>query len=161
MKKLRFLYTTLIIIIVFTSCSKDDDSNNESNSIQGIWKPIKYVEVCSTGNEKVFELDECVKKSRYEFVGVDSHDSGVLIVKEFRIINNNCELYIDETNGFWIIENNSLIATIDEETKTPTFFELKSDSFKIGYYVDENDPQFTPCDGENIGSHYYTEFIRI
>ena len=101
------------------------------------------------------------KKSRYEFVDDNPQKSGVLIVKEFRVIDNTCEQYVDEMDGTWKFENNNLTATINAETNTPTFFQLKDETLKIGYYVNESDPQFTPCDGGNKGSHYCTGFKNI
>jgi len=150
MKKLTILIMILTLLINF-SCSSNDDSSN-SNNLIGTWKPIKEVDVCSTGSEQVSEYSECRQTGMLTF---SSNESMTVTVYEVDL--GICE-QVYNASGIWTLNENNLTITIDSETDTPTFFELTNNTLRIGYY--DSDPIDT-CDGGNLPSHYYTEYIRI
>tara|TARA_R110001606_G_scaffold397909_2_gene575660 strand:- start:44 stop:505 length:462 start_codon:yes stop_codon:yes gene_type:complete len=152
MKKMKLFCGILIGLMIFSSCSNDDDSNSDSNSIVGTWKAIKEVDVCSTGNEDVYDFDSCEQTGRTIF-----SENGTLSITEYDLENGNCEQYYSAI-GTWSLSGNNLTVTTEGETNNPTFFELSNNVLRIGYYdADPNDP----CDGGNLPSHYYTEFVRV
>ncbi len=155
------LFSLLIGFLTLISCSKNDN-NSESivNLIIGTWKPIKEVDVCSTGSEQVYEYDNCEQQSRYVFAAHDNPDletDGTITITEKNLVNGDCQTTYSVT-GTWTLEGDNLTLTIGGEVTTPSFFELTSNTLRIGNYdADPNDP----CDGGNLPSHYYTEFIRV
>jgi hypothetical protein len=152
MKKMKLFCGILIGLMIFSSCSSDDDSNSNSNSIVGTWKGIKEVDVCSTGSEDIYDFDSCEQTGRLTF-----SENGTLNITEYDLINGNCEL--DYTRiGTWVIDNGNLSVTIAGDTDEVTFFEVSSNTLKLGQY--DSDPN-DPCDGGNLPSHYYTEFVRV
>lgn len=152
MKNLNLFIGIFISILFLTSCSKDKDSDNDS--LVGTWKPIREVDVCSTGSEDIYEYSVCQQKSRYVF-----KNDGTLTINEYDDENSSGNCIEDYSLiGTWILNENKLTLTIAGETDTPTFFKLTSNNLKVGYYdSDANDP----CDGGNLPSHYYTELVRV
>ncbi|MBL87252.1 MAG: hypothetical protein CMO82_13080 [Winogradskyella sp.] len=152
MKKMKLFLGILIGLLIISSCSSDDDSNSDTGSIIGTWKPIKEVDVCSTGFEDVYDFDSCEQTGRIIF-----SEDGTLNITEYDLENGNCEQYYNST-GTWTLTGDNLSVTLDGETINPTFFELTNNTLRVGYYDnDENDP----CDGGNLPSHYYTEYTRV
>ena len=152
MKKMKLFCGILIGLMILSSCSSDDDSNSNSNSIVGTWKGIKEVDVCSTGSEDIYDFDSCEQTGRLTF-----SENGTLNITEYDLINGNCEL--DYTRiGTWVIDNGNLSVTIAGNTNEITFFELSSNTLKLGQ--DGSDPD-DPCDGGNLPSHNYTEYVRV
>jgi len=152
MKKMKLFCGILIGLMIFSSCSSDDDSNSNSNSIIGTWKGIKEVDVCSTGNEQTYNFDACEQTGRLTF-----SENGTLNITEYDLVNGNCEQ--DYTLiGTWVIDNGNLSVTIAGDTDEVTFFEVSSNTLKLGQY--DSDPN-DPCDGGNLPSHYYTEYTRV
>jgi hypothetical protein len=148
MKKMKLFCGILISLVIFSSCSSDDDLN----SIVGTWKGIKEVDVCSTGSEDIFDFDSCEQTGRLTF-----SKNGTLNVTQYELINGSCELS-DTLTGTWVIDNGNLTIGIAGNTNEVTFFELSSNTLKLGRYSsDPNDP----CDGGNLPSHNYTEFVRV
>ena len=154
MKKLNLLLVILIGLLIFSSCSNDDDSNSSSNSIIGTWKTVKEVEVCSTGNVETYVLHSCAQNGRTTYF-----ENGTLSITGYHLNNGNCEQYLNMI-GTWSLNNNNLTETTEFDTFNPTFFELSNDILRIGYYVYDTDPDLT-CDGENLLSHYYLEYVRV
>ena len=150
MKKLN-LFIGLLIGFMILSCSSDDDNSN-SNNLIGTWKPIKEVDICSTGSEQVSEYSECRQTGRLTF---SSNESMTVTVYEVDL--GVCE-QIYNANGTWTLNGDDLTITIAGETDSPTFFELTNNTLRIGYY--DSDPN-DPCDGENLPSHYFTEYTRV
>tara|TARA_B110000483_G_C17842035_1_gene406971 strand:+ start:77 stop:541 length:465 start_codon:yes stop_codon:yes gene_type:complete len=153
MKKMKLFCGILIGFIILSSCSSDDDSTPtpETISIVGVWKPIKQVNVCSTGNEEIVDFTACLQMSRLTF---DSN--GTL---------NNME-YSDDTgsclenfgNGTWTLTEDNLSLNINGDISNPTFFELTNNTLQIGFF--DSDPS-NPCDGGNLRSLFYTEYTRV
>lgn len=152
MKKMKLFCGILIGLMIFSSCSSDDDNNSDSTSIVGIWKPIKEVDVCSTGNEETYDFSTCEQMTRITF-----SSNGAFIDTEFDNDSGDCLEYFNET-GTWTLNGNNLSITLDGETNNPTFFELTNNTLRIGYYDNDADD---PCDGGNLPSHYYTEYTRV
>lgn len=152
MKKHAILYGFLISLLCLTSCSDKEDSNSETPSIIGVWKPIKEVSVCSTGSEQVYEYSICEQTGRTIF-----NKNGTFSVSAYDITEGNCELYYSDVTGTWEQNGDVLTLTTNVQTKSPTLFELTNNKLLIGYDSNPN----TTCDGENLPSHYYTEFIRV
>ena len=150
MRKLNLLCGLLIGLLILSSCSNNDDSN--SNSIIGVWKPVKEVDVCSTGSEQSSDYSACHQQSRYTF-----NADGSLTIVDYQLENGDCIITYNE-NGVWQLNNDNLTLTIGGETNNPTFFELTNNTLRVGYY--DSDPN-DPCDGGNLPSHYYTEFNRV
>ncbi|PQJ17042.1 hypothetical protein BST93_10240 [Nonlabens tegetincola] len=138
--------------MIFSSYSSDDNSNINSGSIIGTWKPIKEVNVCSTGSEIVYDFDSCIQTGRLIFF-----NNGTVSDTGYKLQNGNCEQYYHET-GTWSLNGNNLTAKIEGDTNNPTFFELTNNTLRIGYY--DADPNEL-CDGENLRSYYYDEFVRV
>ena len=152
MKKMKLFCGILISLVIFSSCSSDDDSNSNLNPIVGTWKGIKEVDVCSTGSEDISNFDSCRQTGRLTF-----SENGTLNFTQYELINGNCELAVTDT-GTWIIDNSNLTIGIAGNTNEVTFFEFSSNTLKLGrYFSDPNDP----CDGGNLPSHNYTEFVRV
>ena len=140
----------IIGIMTFNSCSNDDDNSN-SNPIIGTWKPIKKVEICSTGSVETYEYSECEKNGRTKFFS-----NGNLNITDYYLNNGNCE-QTNNTNGSWNINNDVFTLTINEFTYTPDFFELENNILKIGLL-----PSYTTiyCESGQL-SNYYIEFIKV
>ena len=152
MKKMKLFCGILISLVIFSSCSSDDDSNSNLNPIVGTWKGIKEVDVCSTGSEDISNFDSCQQTGRLTF-----SENGTLNFTQYELINGNCELAVTDT-GTWVIDNSNLTIGIAGNTIEITFFELSSNTLKIGRYFSDPDD---PCDGGNLLSHNYTEFVRV
>ncbi len=152
MKKMKLFFGILISLVIFSSCSSDDDSNSNLNPIVGTWKGIKEVDVCSTGSEDISNFDSCRQTGRLTF-----SENGTLNFTQYELINGNCEL-ADTDTGTWVIDNSNLTIGIAGNTIEITFFELSSNTLKIGRYFSDPDD---PCDGGNLLSHNYTEFVRV
>ena len=151
MKEMKLFCGILIGLMIFSSCSNDDDSNSDSTSIVGIWKPIKEVDICSTGNENTSDFSTCLQRSRLTF-----NSDGTLNNMEYSEDTGEC--LENFANGTWTLTGENLSLTINSETSNPTFFELTNNTLQIGYYNnDANDP----CDGGNLPSHHYTEYTRV
>lgn len=162
MKTMRLFCGILIGLMIFSSCSNDDDNdiNQNTNLIIGTWKPIKEVDVCSTGSEEIFDFDNCTQQSRYVFTSHDNpglETDGTIMITERNLENGECAT-IYTGLGTWSLNGDNFVITTDGETNNPTFFELTSNRLRIGYYDDE--PNNT-CDGGNLPSHYYTELVRV
>lgn len=149
-KPKKILLGALIGVLILSSCSNNDDSN--STSIVGIWKPIAEVDVCSTGSKETYDYSSCEQLSRTTF-----SSNGTLNITEFDDNTGDCiEDY--KENGTWTLNGDNLSANLGGETINPTFFELTSNTLRIGYY--DNDAN-NPCDGGNLPSYYYTEYTRV
>jgi hypothetical protein len=142
----------IVLILLLASCSNSDDPNSAPTSIIGIWKPVKGVEVCSTGSKEIFQYSTCHQQSRYTF-----KEDGTLIIIDYNLVFGICDITYNET-GIWILTGENFTITIDGETSNPTFFELTNNILRIGYYDAEPNE---PCENGNLPSHYYTEFIRV
>lgn len=151
MKKNKLLYGILIGIIILSSCSKNEDSKPDSITIVGIWKPIKEIEVCSTGKEEISNFSACLQKTRLTF-----NSNGTLDNQEYSEDTGGCVENFGK--GTWNLTGENLSIIINGETNNPTFFKLTNNSLKIGYY---NRDSSSFCDGKNLLSHYYTEYIRV
>ena len=155
MKKIKLFYGILIGLMIFSSCSSnegsDEESNPESISIVGIWKPVKEIDVCSTGNEETSIFSTCLQMTRLTF-----NLNGTLNNQEYSENTGDCVENFGEGN--WSLTGGNLSITISGETNNPTFFELTNNSLKIGYY--DSDPD-NPCDGGSLPSHYYTEYLKM
>ena len=97
MKKMKLFLGILIGLLIISSCSSDDDSNSDTGSIIGTWKPIKEVDVCSTGFEDVYDFDSCEQTGRIIF-----SEDGTLNITEYDLENGNCEQYYNST-GTWTL----------------------------------------------------------
>lgn len=152
MKTMKLFCGLLIGLLVFTSCSSDDDASASEELLIGTWKPVKEVDVCSTGNEEIYILDDCEQTGRITFAS-----SGTLSILEYLLINDICEEDFNAM-GTWVLNGDNLTVTIEGDTITPTFLEVYDNFLRIGYHdVDPNNP----CDGDNLPSHYYTEYVRV
>ena len=77
MKNLKVLIGILITLLVFSTCSKDDNDKELEPSVNlliGTWKPLKEVDVCSTGSESISEYSLCEQKSRLIFTSHSNPD---------------------------------------------------------------------------------------
>lgn len=159
MKTQILMLRILIITIIFcTACSKNDDGDGNSKSIEqlfvGTWKPLKYVDVCSTGIEDIEILTTCEQIGR-----LTVNKNGTWSETYFyEYLTDVCE-DDGKSNGTWDIVNNKLFVIEKGFAETEiTFFEIEGDILRLGLY--EEDPYYT-CDGDNLPSHYYREYIRI
>jgi len=164
MKKLNLIFGILITLLVFSTCSKDDNDKELEPSVNlliGTWKPLKEVYVCSTGSESISEYSLCEQKSRLTFTlhsNPDLETDGVFKSLSY-YDNDDSDCYShSEDVGTWSLDGDSLSVTSEGETNTPTYFKLTANTLKIGWYDD--DPYDT-CDGGQLHSHYYTEFVRV
>lgn len=153
MKKIKLFCGILIGLMIFSSCSSDDDNSTNSTSIVGIWKPIKEVDVCSTGNEDIYTYDSCEQTDRVTF------ESNGNVNETSYYLNGNSDCVLDYTeNGTWEINNGNLTITQQGQTIQITFFELTGNTLKLGQYDNDSNDL---CDGGNLPSLYYTEFVRV
>ncbi|MDA9125987.1 lipocalin family protein [Flavobacteriaceae bacterium] len=151
MKKLNLLIGILIGIMILSSCSSDDDSNSNSVSIVGIWKPIKEVFVCSTGNEETSDFSTCLLMTRLTFNSNNTFNN-----QEYSEDTVDC--LENFSNGTWTLITNNLTFNLSEVTVIPTFFELTDNIIKIGYYNNDN---LLTCDNGSELSYSYVEYVRI
>ncbi len=135
--------------MTLNSCSNNDD-NSDTNPIIGTWKPIKKVEICSTGSIETYDYSECEKTGRTKFFS-----NGTINITEYNLNNGNCEQF-DNTNGSWSANNEILTLTFDGFAYSPDFFELNNNTLKIGLL-----PSYSPiyCESGQL-SNYYIEFIK-
>jgi hypothetical protein len=156
MKKMKLFYGVLIGLMILSSCS-NNDSNSETNvdsiSIVGIWKPIKRVTICSTGNQESENFDSCVQNGKliYEANGNFNEDT-------YSLNNSNACNLVTQENGTWRIENDKLNIKYSDDNafEEVPFFELSENILRIGEYTNSGS-----CDDGNLESHYYFEYERI
>jgi hypothetical protein len=150
MKKTKLFVFILIGIITFNACSSDKN-NSENNPIIGTWKPIKKVEICSTGSIETYDYHECEKTGRTKFFS-----NGTVNITEYDLNNGNCEQF-DNANGSWRENNGILTLTFDGFSYSPNFYELNNDTLKIGLL-----PSYSPiyCESGQL-SNYYIELIKV
>ena len=69
MKKIKLFFGILVGLMIFSSCGNDDDTDPDFDEdlIVGVWKPIKHIDVCSSGNESVEVASVCEQLSRITF----------------------------------------------------------------------------------------------
>ena len=154
--KIVKLSSLIVLTILAFSCSSNEEDSLSSNSIVGTWKPIAEVGVCSTGKEDVSVYTSCEQESRYIFKLHNNQSletDGTLTGTKKTLENGECEIYSTGKISTWSLKDG--VFTVDNEIVT--FFELESNVFRAGSY--DNDPN-DPCDGGNLPSHYYTEFVR-
>lgn len=156
--RIDFFKLLLILVSVgIIGCSSKDDNTDDSKSksvlFVGTWKPIKDVEVCFTGSEIVDNYSACDQK------GLLTINSNATYNQTFYYTGGSgtCIQY-EPSNGNWEIANDALKVYEDGNIIDVTFFVVTQTVLKLGQY--EVDPEYT-CDGDNLPSHYYTEFIRI
>ena len=155
-KKMKSFYGLLICLILFSSCSSDEDSNFDPSSIIGIpsliigtWKPLKEVDVCSTGSEVIREYSICEQKSRLTFYANGDYYT------EYSVENGNCLDSLNE-RGTWALDGDTLkITPTDEETQNPTIFKLSNTILRVGFYEEG------ACYVGNTSSLNYHEFTKI
>lgn len=147
-----FLLTSLFFL---ASCSNNDDSdsNLESNLLIGIWKPIKAVDVCSSGSQEVYNYSLCEQNGRLTINAGGSFSES----SYYEYSSTNCTEEFSY-NGTWKIANDDFSVIVEGDTIYITFFEVFENTLRLGMY--EIDPEYT-CDGDNLPSHYYTEYTRI
>jgi hypothetical protein len=150
MNKIKHFTFILIGIITFNACS-DDNNNSDTNPIIGTWKPIKKVEICSTGSVETYEYSECEKTGRTKF-----YPNGIINITEYHMNNGTCEQF-DNTDGSWSVNNEILTLTFDGFSYSPNFLELNSGTLKIGLL-----PSYSPiyCESGQL-SNYYIELIKV
>lgn len=152
--KKEFLPFILILILVGCSSNNDDDSQSKSSLFIGTWKPVKSVDVCSTGSEDIEILSTCEQTGRLSLNSNGTYSETYF----YEYIDNICE-EDGVSNGTWKIDNDKLFVIESEFGETEiTFFEIEGNILRVGQY--EEDPEFT-CDGDNLPSHYYREYIKI
>ena len=151
MKKVKLFLGIIIGLMIFSSCSSDDDSNSNSVSIVGIWKPIKEVFVCSTGNEQTSNFSTCLLMTRLTFNSDNTFNN-----QEYSEDTGDC--LENFSNGTWTLINNNLTFNLSEVSVNPTFFDSTDNIIKIGYYNNDN---LLTCDNGSELSHSYVEYIRI
>lgn len=150
---MKLFFGILMGLIIFSSCSSNDDSNISSSLIIGIWKPIKDVGVCSTGDEVTNDYDPCEQTNRLTF-----NEDGSYSESSYYLSGNECLLEY-EGDGTWIITNGDLSITLGDGTFIQvTFFELSENILKTGLY--ENVPSDLCGDG-NMLTLRYTEYLRV
>jgi len=162
MKKLNLIFGILITLLVFSTCSKDDNDKELEPSVNlliGTWKPLKEVDVCSTGSESISEYSLCEQKSRLIFTSHSNPDLESDGTYKYIIFYDDTECSSDdEENGTWSLDGEYLTITEGGYSSTPTYFKLTSNTLKMGWYDD--DPNDS-CDGGQLPSHYYAEYVRV
>ena len=159
MRKLNLFLATIFILLI-SSCSSDE--NESQNSIAGIWKQVKSVEVCSTGAETTSIITGCNKSSTFTFNKNGEFNSKAYY--DYYIdgngteqVNTNCEKSFD-SNGTWNLTGNELTLNINNEALVSNFIEISVEKLKIGSYDTNSN---NSCDGSGNISYYYIEYERI
>ena len=138
-----------LYLIVFSSYDSDEDSDADSLLIIGTWKPLKEVDVCSTGSEVIREYSICEQKSRLTFYANGDYYT------EYSVENGNCLDSLNE-RGTWALDGDTLkITPTDEETQNPTIFKLSNTILRVGFYEEG------ACYVGNTSSLNYHEFTKI
>ncbi|MBB6682411.1 lipocalin family protein [Aequorivita sp. 609] len=151
---MKLLCGILIGLIIFSSCSSDDNSNPDSVSIVGIWKPIKDVSNCSSGNQNVLNFTTCQQTSRLIF-----NENGTFSETAYIEDGTNCIINF-EGNGDWEINDGefSMDILVLGTFQQMTFFELTNNTLKLGQ--NNTDPSFTCNDGSML-SNFYVEYSKV
>ncbi len=163
MKSLNLLIGILIGVLIFTACSDDDsDSSSNQDLIIGVWKPIKSVDVSSSGNEDVYSYNSCEQKSRYTFLKngewsfVDYHEDDDN--------NNLCSsenTLFEHLSGYWekIAENKYKI------TNTYYYFDSQETETEIDIPDEVSFPNSNTMrvrhNNERDNGYYYLETVRV
>ena len=103
MKTQNLIYVIFLsCLFLFASCSSNDDggTNTESNLFIGIWKPIKDVDVCSTGSEDIYSYPVCEQNGKLT-INADGNFDGS---NYYDFSNTTCELEFSYS-GTWQITN--------------------------------------------------------
>ena len=76
---MRYLLLVVSLLLVLVSCSTQTESNTdqEVSLIVGTWKPVKEVDVCTTGSEQVYQYDACQQEGQYERICLDLYEHTV------------------------------------------------------------------------------------
>lgn len=157
MIKLNLIYGFLIGLLIFiSSCTSEDKELTTSELLVGTWKQTKVVYVCSTGSENVVEYNDCINNSTITFTS-----EGKLNRTDF---NYEC-VQSNARSGSWEITDGRLIVTTIEGEGEISLFEITNNTLRLGGYFENNQNiiglnQYT-CDGGNLYSHHYIEYIRI
>ena len=159
---MRYLLLVVSLLLVLVSCSTQTESNTdrEVSLIVGTWKPVKEVDVCTTGSEQVYQYDACQQEGQYEFIqdtDPDLETGGTILVTEKNSVDQACQTTYQKI-GTWNLAGGSFTLNLDGEIINPTFFELIPGRLRIGYYESDS---LDSCDGDNLLSHYYTEFVKL
>lgn len=162
MKHSLLLLGLLTGMLALAGCSKSDDSISDGNEhlILGTWKPIKEVDVCARCGERTYLYDNFEQQSRCIFtLSTDSDGSviGLLEVIENDLLQGKTQASYNSI-GTWTLVDEELTITLEGSIVKPTFFELSDESMRIGYFDSKLN---TPCDDDNMPSHYYTEFVKL
>lgn len=99
MKTIRLLSLALLTLILF-SCSSNDN-NLSQNSIVGVWKPIKSVDICPDEQPTSRDYSICQQKYRVIF-----YENGNWEETEYEDYNG-CTLD-DIINATWSVSNGKL-----------------------------------------------------
>ena len=162
MKKLNLLLGILIGLSIL-SCSSDDDENSQDTLI-GIWKPIKFVELYQNAGEVTYEDLGCYEQSRFTFSSNSSFNQQLF--EE----NNNGDCIEDNSDNFisgtWekISDNqyNIQITLFNEDTQQNETFIGEQDEIT---FPDQNTMIIKFIDGEEINGdvleYYYDEYSRV
>ncbi|WP_027137150.1 lipocalin-like domain-containing protein [Gaetbulibacter saemankumensis] len=149
MKNSIKIVLVLILVIIAGCSSNDDEPKPESNLLIGVWKPIKFVYVCTDLNDEEFST-ACEQTGR-----LTMRSNGTWTETYFYEYNNVCE-DDGESSGTWKIVNGKLIVSENGSDDIEiTLFEISETTLKIGQY----DEEF--CEGNDAGAHYYGEYIRV
>ena len=153
MKRLKYLGLLVLLIITICACSSNDDNDNTSNNnpIVGTWKPLKFVDVCSSGSKDVYDYSACEQQGRLVI-----SSNGTFAESSFFDYGTGCE-EDDNYSGTWKSNGNGLTVNIEGEIVEVTFLEVTTNILKLGAYEDLD---FQCIDNSNL-SHYYTEYVRV
>ncbi len=163
MKKVLIFLLAILIVSCSESSESDENSLNNTTSIIGIWKPIKFIDVCSTGSEEVYVFTICEQQSRIEFTEYDTVNS------TWYGNDSNCESDGPSNGvGSYTIIGNVLSITWqgefdpieDNNSEIWTIFELSSNKLKLSQTYSNPDPVYDICDGTGLWDYFYYEFVR-
>jgi hypothetical protein len=133
----------LILCVISFACSSSDDENRSSESLIGVWKPMKDVEIIDDV-EEVYIYTSCEQQSRYVFEA-----NGNFIFTNYDD-NDGCTL---NNNGFisgvWERINDTQIRIMSEyesgsETDIPDSVDFPNENTMRIHY-----------------NSYYIEFVRV
>lgn len=146
MKKLLYL-----LLAISVACSSGDDAQNtnDSPSIIGEWKPIRYVYDCANTEDIIYNFSSCEQQGRFVF----NYDGTLLVQRYTFDSEGNC--YLEEELLLYEYEADAITFYDSENNSTQwEYFDLTESTLKFGNLCID-----CGC-GEGNDALVYTEMSR-
>ncbi|TNJ44677.1 lipocalin family protein [Tamlana fucoidanivorans] len=150
------VYVAVFFLFFASSCSSNDDEKetpqqNIESQFVGVWKPVRFVIVCSGEDQDVENYTSCEQKGRLTI----NADGTWVETYFYEYIDDKCTEDVLE-KGTWKIMDGALFVKYEgQEEEEATYFKVSKNSVKVGQY----NPIFY-C-GDDASSYFYKEYIKL